>query len=141
MENNDTPYHEAVFGGGLYDGKKIFEGSYEHFHTCSIAIHAAVFFSMIDQVMVGQLGDQSVAAVEIASRPGFIYDFLVSAISTIAAIMTSQYIGKNNREAEEMISSASMWNMDGMAVMGICEDAYQKLLCHRTRDFLDRCWI
>ena len=42
---------------------------------------------------------------------------------------------------EEMISSASMWNMDGMAVMGICEDAYQKLLCHRTRDFLDRCWI
>ena len=98
-------------------------------------------FSMIDQVMVGQLRDQSVAAVEIASRPGFIYDFLVSAISTIAAIMTSQYIGKNNREAKEKISSASMWNMDGMAVMGICEDAYQKLLCHRTRDFLDRCWI
>ena len=98
-------------------------------------------FSMIDQVMAGQPVDQSVAAVEIASRPGFIYAFLISAISTITAIMTSQYIGKNNREAEEKISSASMWNMDGMAVMGICEDAYQKLLCHRTRDFLDRCWI
>ena len=98
-------------------------------------------FSMIDQVMAGQPVDQSAAAVEIASRPGFIYAFLVSAISTITAIMTSQYIGKNNREAEEKISSASMWNMDGMAVMGICEDAYQKLLCHRTRDFLDRCWI
>ena len=36
-----------------------------------------------------------------------------------------------------MISSASMWNMDGMAVMGICEDAYQKLLCHRTREMLN----
>ncbi len=55
---------------------------------------------------------------------------------------------KKAKDMEEMISSASMWNMDGMAVMGICEDvmgicedAYQKLLCHRTRDFLDRCWI
>ena len=44
---------------------------------------------------------------------------------------------KKAKDMEEMISSASMWNMDGMAVMGICEDAFQKLLCHRTCDFLD----
>ena len=141
MENNDTPYHEAALGVASMMKKRFLR------EVMNISIPVALqsmlqsSFSMIDQVMVGQLGDQSVAAVEIASKPGFIYAFLISAISTITAIMTSQYIGKNNREAEEKISSASMWNMDGMAVMGICEDAYQKLLCHRTRDFLDRCWI
>ena len=30
-------------------------------------------FSMIDQIMVGQLGEKSIAAVEIAGKPGFIY--------------------------------------------------------------------
>ena len=135
------PYHEVTLGVASMVEKRFLK------EVMNISIPVALqsmlqsSFSMIDQVMVGQLGDQSVAAVEIASKPGFIYAFLISAISTITAIMTSQYIGKNNREAEEMISSASMWNMDGTAVMGICEDAYQKLLCHRTRDFLDRCWI
>lgn len=135
------PYHEVTLGVASMVEKRFL------MEVMNISIPVALqsmlqsSFSMIDQVMVGQLGDQSVAAVEIASKPGFIYAFLISAISTITAIMTSQYIGKNNREAEEKISSASMWNMDGMAVMGICEDAYQKLLCHRTRDFLDRCWI
>lgn len=58
-------------------------------------------FSMIDQIMVGQLGDKSVAAVEIAGKPGFIYAFVIGAISTIMGIMISQYIGSHNGEAEE----------------------------------------
>ena len=58
-------------------------------------------FSMIDQIMVGQLGEKSIAAVEIAGKPGFIYSFVVGAIATIAGIMISQYIGKNDRESEE----------------------------------------
>ena len=51
--------------------------------------------------MVGQLGENSVAAVEIAGKPGFIYTFVIGAISTITGIMISQYIGNHNREAEE----------------------------------------
>ena len=58
-------------------------------------------FSMIDQIMVGRLGEKSIAAVEIAGKPGFIYSFVVGAIGTIAGIMISQYIGKNDRETEE----------------------------------------
>ena len=101
MENNDTPYHEAALGVAYMMEKRFLK------EAMNISIPAALqsmlqsSFSMIDQVMAGQPGDQSAAAVEIASSPGFIYAFLVSAISTIAAIMTSQYIGKNNREAEE----------------------------------------
>ena len=56
-------------------------------------------------------------------------------------VLEDSYISSALSALLDEISSASMWNMDGMAVMGICEDAYQKLLCHRTRDFLDRCWI
>ena len=55
-------------------------------------------FSMVDQIMVGQLGDKS---VEIAGKPSFIYAFVIGAISTITGIMISQYIGNKNREAEE----------------------------------------
>ena len=58
-------------------------------------------FSMVDQIMVGQIGDKSIAAVEIAGKLGFIYSFVVGAIGTIAGIMISQYIGKNDRETEE----------------------------------------
>ena len=58
-------------------------------------------FSMVDQIMVGQLGENSVAAVEIAGKPGFIYTFVIGAIGTITGIMISQYIGNHNREAEE----------------------------------------
>ncbi|MBR1636028.1 MAG: MATE family efflux transporter [Lachnospiraceae bacterium] len=58
-------------------------------------------FSMIDQVMVGQLGERAIAAVEIAGKPGFIYSFVIGAIGAIAGIMISQYIGKKDRRAEE----------------------------------------
>ena len=49
-------------------------------------------FSMVDQIMVGQLGEKSVAAVEIAGRPGFIYSFIIGAISTITGI-DARYLG------------------------------------------------
>ena len=58
-------------------------------------------FSMIDQIMVGQLGDKAIAAVEIAGKPSFIYAFVLGAVATIAGIMVSQYIGKEDRASEE----------------------------------------
>ncbi len=58
-------------------------------------------FSMIDQIMVGQMGEKSIAGVEIASKPGFIYAFVTGAVGAIAGIMISQYIGKKDRVAEE----------------------------------------
>ena len=58
-------------------------------------------FSMIDQIMVGQLGEKSIAAIEIAGKPGFIFAFVAGAIGTIAGIMISQYIGKEDRASEE----------------------------------------
>ena len=58
-------------------------------------------FSMIDQIMVGQLGEKSIAAVEIAGKPSFIYTVVLGAIAAIAGIMISQYIGKGEERSEQ----------------------------------------
>ena len=56
-------------------------------------------FSMIDQVMVGQLGGTQVAAVEIGGKPGFVFTFVSGAVAAVAGIMISQYMGKKDEDA------------------------------------------
>ena len=73
-------------------------------------------FSMVDQIMVGQLGEKSIAAVEIAGKPSFIFAFVVGAIATITGIMISQYIGKEDRKSEE---KAICINFVVAAVVGV----------------------
>lgn len=62
-------------------------------------------FSMIDQLMVGQLGTTAVSAVEVAGRPAFIYSVVTGAVAAIAGIMISQYLGmKDNDMADRSLS-------------------------------------
>lgn len=58
-------------------------------------------FSMIDQVMVGQLGSEAVAAVGIAGKFAFLYAVVVGAVTAIEGIMISQYIGQKNQSAAD----------------------------------------
>lgn len=55
-------------------------------------------FAMIDQLMVGQLGSTAVTAVEVAGRPAFIYSVVLGAVSAIAGIMISQYLGMKDED-------------------------------------------
>ena len=55
-------------------------------------------FSMIDQVMIGQLGSISITAVGIAGKFSSIYSVIAAAISTVAGIMIAQYIGAGAEE-------------------------------------------
>lgn len=41
---------------------------------------------------------------------------------------------EKNKDIEEMISFASMWNMDGIVIMAFCEDAYQRNICNLIVD-------
>ena len=73
--------------------------------VCNLAIPVALqamlqaSFSIIDQIMIGQLGSVSVAAVGLAGKFSSIFTFVVSAIGAVAGIMISQYLGqKNQRE-------------------------------------------
>lgn len=65
-------------------------------------------FAMVDQLMVGQLGSTAVAAVEIAGRPAFIYTVVLGAVSAIAGIMISQYLGMEDEEMADRSLSVNL---------------------------------
>ncbi|MBO5169864.1 MAG: MATE family efflux transporter [Oscillospiraceae bacterium] len=73
--------------------------------VCSLAVPVALqsmlqsSFSMVDQIMIGQLGGVSVAGVGLAGKFASIYSVIISAVAAVAGIMLSQYLGQNNRRA------------------------------------------
>lgn len=74
-------------------------------------------FSMIDQLMVGQLGSRAVAAVEVAGRPAFLFSVTLGAVASIAGIMISQYMGMNDDEAADRSLSVSLTAAAALAVL------------------------
>lgn len=79
------------------------EGKKDFFRTvCNLAVPVALqsmlqaSFSIVDQIMIGQLGSVSVAGVGLAGKFSSIYSVLVSAIGAVAGIMISQYMGQKN---------------------------------------------
>ena len=68
-------------------------------------------FSMIDQLMVGQLGKTAIASVEIGSKPGFIFTFVSGAVATTTGIMISQYIGKKENDKVDVSMSVNLFVM------------------------------
>lgn len=77
----------------------------DHFFkaVCALAIPVALqsmlqsSFSMVDQIMIGQLGEINVAAVGLAGKFASIYSVVISAIGAVAGIMIAQYLGQKNR--------------------------------------------
>ena len=54
--------------------------------------------SIVDQVMVGQLGENAIAAVGLGSRFPNIFIITLSAIGASTSIMISQFWGKKDKE-------------------------------------------
>ena len=79
-------------------------------------------FSMIDQIMVGQLGSDGVAAIEVASRPAFIYITMIGALAAIAGIMVSQYMGQKDYKAGDRSLSVGLVGAGALAAlfMAVC---------------------
>ncbi len=65
-------------------------------------------FSIIDQIMIGQLGSISIAAVGIAGKFSSIYQVVVSAIAVVAGIMIAQYMGKQEQEQVDKSLSVNL---------------------------------
>lgn len=71
--------------------------------VCNLAIPVALqsmpqsSFSIVDQIMIGQLGSVSVAGVGLAGKFSSIFSVMVSAVSAVAGIMIAQYIGQKNQ--------------------------------------------
>lgn len=73
--------------------------------VCALAVPVAMqsmlqsSFSIVDQIMIGQLGTVPISAVGFAGKFYSIFKVLVAAVGTVAGIMISQYLGQHN-EAE-----------------------------------------
>lgn len=71
--------------------------------VCTLAVPVALqsmlqsSFSVVDQIMIGQLGSVSVAGVGLAGKFSGIFSVLASAVGAIAGIMISQYLGQKNK--------------------------------------------
>lgn len=96
--------------------------------VCSIAIPVTLqsmlqsSFSIIDQIMIGQLGSTNIAAIGLASKFIGIFTVVVSAVATVAGIMIAQYMGKREREEEDRSLSV---NLAAAAVIAL----FFSLLC------------
>lgn len=70
--------------------------------VCALAVPAALqsmlqaSFSIVDQIMIGQLGSVSVAGVGLAGKFASVFSVVVSAVGAVAGIMMSQYFGQRN---------------------------------------------
>ena len=91
------------------------------FHTvCRLAVPVALqsmlqaSFSIVDQIMIGQLGCVSVAGVGLAGKFSSVFSVLASAVGAVAGIMVSQYMGQGNRRE---VRRSFYWNL--AAAVGI----------------------
>lgn len=72
-------------------------------NVCALAIPVTLqsmlqsSFSIVDQIMIGQLGSVSVAGVGLAGKFSSIHSVTVAAVGAVAGIMISQYLGQKNK--------------------------------------------
>lgn len=89
--------------------------------VCNLAIPVAIqsmlqsSFSIVDQIMIGQLGSVSIAGVGLAGKFSSIYTVLVSAIGAVAGIMIAQYLGQKNRQEIHRSFWINLWIGVGLA--------------------------
>lgn len=53
-------------------------------------------FSVVDQIMTGQLGSISIAGIGLGGKFASIYSVMIAAVASVAGIMIAQYIGKKD---------------------------------------------
>lgn len=64
---------------------------------------------MIDQIMIGQLGSKTVAAVSLAGRPCFVMLFALGGIAAASSIFAAQYEGAKDSSKHANVMRASLF--------------------------------
>ena len=118
--------------------------SNDHFFqsVCALAIPVALqsmlqsSFSMVDQIMIGQLGEIQVAGVGLAGKFASIYAVLISAIGAAAGIMISQYLGQENSRGVRQSFFANLLLSGGIAAIftAVCILFPERIMGAYTRD-------
>ena len=122
--------------------------THEHFFeaVCALAIPVALqsmlqsSFSMVDQIMIGQLGEINVAGVGLAGKFSSIYSVVISAIGAVAGIMIAQYLGQKNRSEVRRSFFTNLLLGTGIAgmFMVICTLFPNQIMGAYTRDVQTR---
>ena len=120
----------------------------DHFFkaVCTLAIPVALqsmlqsSFSMVDQIMIGQLGEINVAGVGLAGKFSSIYSVVISAIGAVAGIMIAQYLGQKNRSEVRRSFFTNLLLGAGIAgmFMVICTLFPNQIMGAYTRDVQTR---
>ena len=118
--------------------------SNDHFFqsVCALAIPVALqsmlqsSFRMVDQIMIGQLGEIQVAGVGLAGKFASIYAVLISAIGAAAGIMISQYLGQENNRGVRQSFFANLLLSGGIAGIftAVCILFPERIMGAYTRD-------
>lgn len=53
-------------------------------------------FSIVDQIMIGQLGETNISAVGLCGNFSLIFSVVIGAVSTVAGILIAQFIGADD---------------------------------------------
>lgn len=110
--------------------------------VCSLAIPVALqsmlqaSFSIVDQVMIGQLGSVSVAGIGLAGKFSSIYSVMISAVGAVAGIMISQYMGQNKKKEIKRGFYLNLWIALGIAIIftGFCIGFPEKIMSLYIKD-------
>lgn len=112
-------------------------------HTvCALAVPVALqsmlqsSFSIVDQIMIGQLGSVSIAGVGLAGKFSSIYSVVVSAVGAVAGIMIAQYLGQKDSGQVRRSFWGNLLPSGGLAAafMAVCLLFPQQIMGLYTQD-------
>lgn len=110
--------------------------------VCKIAIPVTLqsmlqsSFSMVDQIMIGQLGSVSIAAIGLAGKFSSIFSVVVAAVGAVAGIMIAQYMGSHDEEETHKSFWVNLMAAILIAVifMGLCVSIPVRIMGIYTED-------
>lgn len=93
-------------------------------------------FSMIDQIMIGQLGSDSIAGIGLGGKFASIYSVVLGAVAVAAGIMIAQYIGqKNDKElAKSFHLNLLVSAVIALLFMAVCNLCPRAIMSLYTKD-------
>lgn len=93
-------------------------------------------FSIIDQVMIGQLGSDSIAGIGLGGKFASLYSVVLGAVAVAAGIMVAQYVGQKN--AKELAKSFHINLLISVAIamlfMAVCNLYPRTIMSLYTKD-------
>lgn len=97
-------------------------------------------FSVIDQVMIGQLGSSSIAGIGLGGKFVSLYSVVLAAIASTAGIMISQYIGRKDEAsaAKSFYVNLAFAIVLAAGFMSLCMAFPQRIMALYTKDEMTR---